>query len=128
MLYNIFKVVYFVGFIVGSVIRAVYTKRNKALYTQRHKQDTIVDDRETVLDKLLLSLISLGMIVAPLIYALSSWLDFADYSLPTWASLLAGLAGAAIYAFAFTCRQFVDQFSIIIIYFKMHLSEYMSLF
>ena len=100
MLDNIFKIVYFVCLIAGSVVRAVYTKRNRIVHTKRHKQDTIADDRETLLDKLLLFLIFLGMIVTPLIYALSSWLDFADYNLPTWACLTAGLVGSAVFVVA----------------------------
>ena len=74
---SIFKVFYLIGLIVGSVIRALYTKH--------YRQNRITDDRETVLDKLLIIFASLGLIVIPLFYLLTPWLDFADYHLPVWA-------------------------------------------
>ena len=89
---SIFKAFYVIGLITGSVIRGVYIKRNR--------QSMIVADRDTALDKLLVSLSSLGLIIMPLFYLLSSWLDFADYRLPTWVSLVAGLVGAAVFAVA----------------------------
>jgi len=89
---SIFNVCYFIGFIVGSVIRAIYTRQ--------YKQNRITDDRKTVLDSLLMSLSSLGMIVIPLIYVFSPWLDFADYHLPTWVGLTAGLLGVAVFVVA----------------------------
>ena len=79
MLNNVFRILYIIGFIAGSVIRTIYTRGNR-------KSD-IASDHETTLDKLLLSLASLGLFVIPLFYLLSSWLDFADYRLPMWAAL-----------------------------------------
>jgi len=83
---SIFKVFYLIGLIVGSVIRALYTKQ--------YRQNRITDDRETVLDKLLVILSSMGLIVIPLFYLLTPWLDFADYYLPIWA----GWIGVVVFA------------------------------
>jgi len=86
--YNTFKVAYTIGLIAGSVIRAVYTRQ--------YKKNTIADDHKTAQDKLLISLSSLGLIIIPLFYLLSPWLDFADYQLPVWV----GWVGVAVFAFA----------------------------
>jgi len=85
---SIFQVIWLIGLIVGSVIRAIYAKRPK--------KDEISVDRNTWLERLLLSLSSLGLIFLPLIYLFSPWLDFADYHLPIWA----GWIGVVIFAFA----------------------------
>jgi protein-S-isoprenylcysteine O-methyltransferase Ste14 len=83
-----FRVAYIIGLIAGSVIRAVYTRH--------YRKNTIADDHKTIQDKLLISLSSLGLIIIPLFYLLSPWLDFADYQLPVWA----GWVGVAVFAFA----------------------------
>jgi len=88
MLDDKFKVVFLVGFILGSVIRARYTRpcrRNKI----SAKQGTLVD-------ALLVALASVGLAILPLIYLLTGWLDFADYNLPTWT----GWVGAGVFAAA----------------------------
>jgi protein-S-isoprenylcysteine O-methyltransferase Ste14 len=85
---SIFEVIWLIGLIVGSVIRAIYARRPK--------KDEITVDRNTRLESLLLFLSSLGLIVLPLFYVFSPWLDFADYHLPTWA----GWFGVTIFAFA----------------------------
>ena len=86
---SIFKVFYVIGLIAGSVIRALHTGRRKGNRT--------AEDYETWLDKLLLSLSSLGLIILPLLYLLTPWLDFADYRLPTRVSMVAGLVGAVVF-------------------------------
>jgi protein-S-isoprenylcysteine O-methyltransferase Ste14 len=83
-----FTILYFVGVFVGSAIRVVYTRR--------YKEFRQVHAFETVQDRLLVSLPGLGMFVLPLVYALSPWLGFADYSLPGWA----GGLGVALFAAA----------------------------
>ena len=50
MLDSVFRVLYIIGFIAGSVIRAVYTRGNR--------KSEIANDHETPLGKLLLSLVS----------------------------------------------------------------------
>ncbi len=92
MLDNILKILYLAGFFAGSIIRVIYTAPNR--------KNKIADDQETVLGKLLMTLSSLGLMIIPFFYLLSSRLDFADYHLPTWAALPAGIAGVAIFAFA----------------------------
>jgi hypothetical protein len=89
---SILKLIYLLGFIAGSVIRAVYTIRNK--------KNRIADDYETVSDKILLSISSMGLVIIPFLYLLTSWLNFADYHLPKWADLSAGLLGAEIFVVA----------------------------
>jgi protein-S-isoprenylcysteine O-methyltransferase Ste14 len=89
MPHDTFQIVWLVGFIVGSVIRKVYTKRRKPEDVERRRQ--------TVPDTMLIALASLGLVVIPLLYLVTSWLDFADWHLPTWASQAAGWAGAAVF-------------------------------
>ena len=63
MLDSIPKALYVIGLIRGSATRAVHTVRSK--------QNRVADDRETALDKLLMSFSSLGLTVIPLIYLLA---------------------------------------------------------
>ena len=83
-----FTILYFVGLVIGSAIRIVYTRRYRQFRPAR--------DLETGLDRLFTALPSLGMLILPLIYALTGWLGFADYALPGWA----GWPGAALFAAA----------------------------
>jgi len=85
---SFFQGAYFVGVILASAIRVVYTRQ----YTQSR----IAEGHVTRLDLLLSALPGLGMFVLPLIYVLTSWLDFADYHLPTWG----GWIGVALFALA----------------------------
>lgn len=85
---SIFEIFWLTGLVAGSVTRGIYAKRPR-------KAEVAVD-RNTGLEPLLLFLSSLGLIVLPLFYVFSPWLDFADYHLPTWACWL----GVAIYASA----------------------------
>lgn len=80
-----FEVVFLIGFVAGSVIRAVYTRQRRRAGVGR-----------IGLDELLVMLGGVGLIIVPLVYLLSPWLDFADYHLPTWA----GWTGAAVFAAA----------------------------
>jgi protein-S-isoprenylcysteine O-methyltransferase Ste14 len=85
---SVFKTVYVVGFVVGSVIRKWYTRPSK-------RQD-LADDRRTWTDTLLVALASVGVLVLPLLCVLTGWLDFADYPLPAWT----GWAGTGVFAAA----------------------------
>ncbi len=72
---NIFEVIFITGFVVGSVIRKVYTFRcrgNKA-----------ANKRKSALDIILISAGGVGL-AAPLFYLFTPWLDFANYDLPGW--------------------------------------------
>ena len=90
---SIFEVIWLIGIVVGSVIRAVFTAR--ARHWWRNKQMT-TEDYMTGLDQFLTSLNSLGLFILPFIYVLTSWLDFANYYLPSWC----GWVGALIFVAA----------------------------
>lgn len=75
-----FTALYFAGMIAQIVIRAPYERGRKA--------EAIRERRVTGQEKALLFALLLGMLVAPLVYATTGWLGFADYSLPAWASWL----------------------------------------
>jgi len=82
---TIFEVIFLVGFVVGTVIRNIYTipcRRNKA--SKMHK---------STLDAVLLGLAGTGLFL-PLIYLFTPWLDFADYDLPGWL----GWVGTVVFA------------------------------
>jgi protein-S-isoprenylcysteine O-methyltransferase Ste14 len=86
---SIFKLVYFVELVLISAVRSTAT-------VKYHKLSVEVN-RTTLSDQILLGLNGVAMLV-PLVYVFSSWLDFADYSLPDWLSWIGVLlfAGAAV--------------------------------
>ena len=89
---NIFTATYFLALIIEIVIRAPLDKKRK--------QEKISERRYTEQENALLGLLSLGGLVAPLIYALTHWLDFANYTLPMWAGWLGVLITAgALFVF-----------------------------
>ena len=72
---NKFEVIYLAGLVAGSVVRKLYTRRcRKGKAQKKHG---------TVLDTGLITAAGIGM-VAPLFYLFTTWLDFADYDLPSW--------------------------------------------
>lgn len=77
---NIFTAIYFIALIVEIIIRA-------PLNTKR-KQEKMIERRVTSQEQTILGLLSFGGLVAPLIYAATNWLDFANYTLPAWAGWL----------------------------------------
>jgi len=85
--HNIFKLVYFIELVLISVVRSISTTKYRKLKT--------VEDRSSGVDSTLLALTGVGMII-PLFYIFSSWLDFANYSLPNWL----GWIGALLFASA----------------------------
>lgn len=84
----VFAIVYFAGLIAGSVVRVIYSRQIMDRTTET--------ERSGSMDMLLAALPALGMIVLPLVYVLTSWLDWADYELPAWA----GLVGSVLYGLA----------------------------
>lgn len=74
MFNSIFKIIYFIELILISTVRSLGT-------TKYRRQDTR-EDRSSTLDTLLLAVNGIGMIV-PIFYVFSTWLDFADFFLPT---------------------------------------------
>lgn len=75
MFNSIFKIIYFILFLVVTIIRKIFTAKNR-------KMDFVVN-KKTTGDIILLFFDGIGMIL-PLVYVFSSWLDFADYYLPDW--------------------------------------------
>ncbi|HII06474.1 MAG TPA: isoprenylcysteine carboxylmethyltransferase family protein [Methanotrichaceae archaeon] len=94
MLDDVFDVAFLAGFVAASVIRAFWLKRTLHWWRRREK---VADDRESGQDKPLLLLTTVGMIIVPFLYLFTTKLDFADYSLPATASLVAGSLGAALF-------------------------------
>ncbi len=84
---NIFEVIFLAGFVVGSVIRKVYTFRCKG--------DKAANKCKSVVDIVLISIAGVGL-AAPLFYLFSPWLDFANYNLPGWL----GWVGTAVFTLA----------------------------
>lgn len=87
MFNSVFKIVYFVEYLIIAAVRKAYTAPYRTLKT--------VEDRKSLLDMVLLGLAGVGMLI-PLVYVFSSALDFADYSLPDWL----GWVGTALFGFA----------------------------
>jgi protein-S-isoprenylcysteine O-methyltransferase Ste14 len=77
---NIFKIVYWVGIIIEIAIRAPFQKAWKAAPK--------TDQRISSIERILLGLLLIVMFVIPLLYSVTNWLDFANYSLPVWMSWL----------------------------------------
>lgn len=77
---SIFEIVYWLALVVEMVIRAPLNKKRK--------QEKMSEQRVSQQEKLILFLLLIGMMILPLIYSASTWLDFANYSLPTWAGWL----------------------------------------
>lgn len=82
---TIFEVIFLVGFVVGSVVRKIYTA------PRRHTK--AVRKRKSVLDIVLVGLSGVGLVM-PLVYLFTPWLDFADYALPAWL----GWVGTIVFA------------------------------
>ena len=77
---SIFEIVYWLALVVEMVIRAPLNKKRK--------QEKMSEQRVSQQEKLILFLLLIGMMILPLIYSASTWLDFSNYSLPTWAGWL----------------------------------------
>jgi protein-S-isoprenylcysteine O-methyltransferase Ste14 len=72
----IFKIAYWVGLVVETAIRAPLQKN--------WKTGVKTDQRVSRTEQVLLRLLLVVMLVLPLIYSVTNWLDFANYSLPEW--------------------------------------------
>ena len=85
---DIFTAIYFVAIIVEMAIRAPISRQQK--------KEPKSSRQVTTQEKVLLTLLFSAMLFIPIIYAATPWLDFVNYSLPTWA----GWSGVAIMAVA----------------------------
>lgn len=94
----IFEIIFVVFIVVAGFIRRPFDKQNK--------KNTIDVDKKDVGEKWLLGFVLLGMSLLPLIYVLSPWLDFANYSLPLAINIL-GVILLIPTAFLF-CRSHKD--------------------
>jgi len=83
--HNAFEVIFLAFFVVGSVVRKVYTSRRRGVKAEKK--------RGGVLDIILVGSAGVGMTV-PLVYLFTPWLDFANYNLPGWS----GWVGTAVFA------------------------------
>lgn len=87
MFNSLFKIIYFIELVLITFVRS--------LGTAKYKGEKTEVDRSSTLDTTLLALNGLGMLV-PIVYVFSTWLDFADYSLPAWLSWI----GVVLFALA----------------------------
>jgi protein-S-isoprenylcysteine O-methyltransferase Ste14 len=90
---TLFIVVYWLGILVEMIIRAPLRKNWKGIPK--------TEQRVSQTEKFLLGMLSVVMVVLPLIYSVTDWLDFADYSLPLWMGWLGvALMACALFVFA----------------------------
>jgi protein-S-isoprenylcysteine O-methyltransferase Ste14 len=85
---DIFTAMFLAALVIEMIIRVPLNRKRK--------QEKMSEQRYTDQEKILLGLLSLGGFFIPVIYALTNWLDFANYTLPAWAGWLGVLllAGA----------------------------------
>jgi protein-S-isoprenylcysteine O-methyltransferase Ste14 len=77
---DIFTAIYFIAIVAQMVIRApISSKQRKEPKSNR---------QVTTQEQVLLILLFVADLLIPIIYAVTSWLDFANYTLPTWAGWL----------------------------------------
>lgn len=88
----IFKLTYWLAIIAQIAIRMPFVKGKK--------NEAKVESRAGSQEKLILILLSVSGFLTPLLYSVTNWLDFANYSLPDWAGWLGiGLILAALWVF-----------------------------
>jgi len=85
MTHTIFKLVYFLELVLITIVRRAGLRRFSRLSKR--------EDHSSFLDSLLTYLSGIANLI-PLVYALTAWLDFANYDLPAWI----GWLGAIVFA------------------------------
>jgi protein-S-isoprenylcysteine O-methyltransferase Ste14 len=88
----VLTIAYFAGVILENVIRAPYVRRRGKIETT----DRRIDVSELAVGVVM----ALGSFVLPLVYALTTWLGFADYQLGSPPAIVLGIAGIAVMAAA----------------------------
>src|SRR5688572_24263574 len=86
------KTIYFLALLAQVVIRIPHERR-------RRKTQMAVE-QAGILERALVSLLFVGIVLVPAIYASTSWLDRANYRLPPEAQRSLGGIGAALMALA----------------------------
>ena len=90
---NPFIITYWAAMVIEIIIRMPYQKKWK----EGEKSVQQITTRE----RAALGLLLMGMGGFPLIYSLTDWLDFADYTLPAWMGILGiVLMACALFVFA----------------------------
>lgn len=87
---NVFIVCYWLALLIEIIVRAPFQKASQAAPK--------LEQRVSPVEKLIPGLLTIGMILFPLLYSVTHWLDFANYSLPGWMGWLGVclLAGALL--------------------------------
>ena len=77
---GIFIIIFWAVLVTEVVIRAPISRQQR--------KEAKSDQRSSAQEKILLGLLSIFGFLTPLIYAVTPWLNFANYSLPAWAGWL----------------------------------------
>jgi protein-S-isoprenylcysteine O-methyltransferase Ste14 len=77
---GIYKIIFWAALVIEIAIRAPINKQKQKEAKSENKSNTQ--------EKVLLGLLSLSGFLAPLVYSVTPWLNFANYSLPGWAGWL----------------------------------------
>ena len=84
---DLFTAIYFAALVIEMIVRAPLNKKRK--------QEKMSESRVTGQEIFILVLLLIGGFILPIIYAATTWLDFANYTLPTWAGWIGVLILAA---------------------------------
>ena len=89
---KLFGIAFWVTIVAQIIIRTPINKKRK--------MEKMSEQHVTGMEKSILGLLFLGGFLLPLLYSTTSWLDFANYTLPTWAGWIGvALITAALYVF-----------------------------
>ena len=89
---GLFTLLYFAGMVVQVILRTPYERQRRRVRKP--------DRRVTISERIVLAGLTAGMFLLPLIYSVSSWLDFANYRLAPSTTAGAGAVGALLLAAA----------------------------
>lgn len=92
-----FTIIYFVGLIIGAVIRGVYTKGTRQNIDKEQGKVRLILEREGSITFFLMLLWGIGSQIIPLLYMLTHKLDFADYRLSKKAEAWTGRIGTVTF-------------------------------
>ena len=89
---KLFGIAFWVTIVAQIIIRTPINKKRK--------MEKMSEQHVTGMEKSILGLLFLGGFLLPLLYSTTNWLDFANYTLPTWAGWIGvALITAALYVF-----------------------------